>query len=63
MRFLDFFKLIYLGPVCEKVNCLRCNIIHMGKTCKEYQDDLKINAINDKNAQKDKEALEVSNIY
>jgi hypothetical protein len=31
----------------------------MGKTCKEYQDDLKINAINDKNAQKDKEALEV----
>jgi hypothetical protein len=35
----------------------------MGKTCKEYQDDLKINAINDKNAQKDKEALEVSKIY
>jgi len=32
----------------------------MGKTCKEYQDDLKINAINDKNAQKDKEALEVT---
>ncbi len=31
----------------------------MGKTCKEYQDDLRINAINDKNAQKDKEALEV----
>lgn len=31
----------------------------MGKTCKEYQDDLKINAINDKNAKKDKEALEV----
>ena len=31
----------------------------MGKTCKEYQDDLRIHAINDKNAQKDKEALEV----
>jgi hypothetical protein len=31
----------------------------MGKTCKEYQDDLKINAINDKNAKKDQEALEV----
>ena len=34
----------------------------MGKTCKEYQEDLKINAINDKNAKKDKEALEVLNI-
>ena len=31
----------------------------MGKTCKEYQDDLKISAINDKNAQIDKQALEV----
>lgn len=31
----------------------------MGKTCKEYQDDLKINAINDKNAKKDQEALDV----
>ena len=48
------------GPVCEKVNCLRCNIIHMAKTCKEYQDDLKIAAINDENAQKDIKALEVS---
>jgi hypothetical protein len=33
----------------------------MGKTCKEYQDDLIINAINDKNAKKDQEALEVIN--
>jgi hypothetical protein len=48
------------GPVCEKVNCLRCNIIHMAKTCKEYQDELKIAAINDENAQKDIKALEVS---
>lgn len=31
----------------------------MGKTCKEYQDDLKISALNDKNAKKDQEALEV----
>ena len=34
----------------------------MGKTCKEYQDDLVISAQNDKNAQKDKEALEVNNL-
>ena len=32
----------------------------MGKTCKEYQDDLKLNALNDKNALKDKEGLEVN---
>jgi hypothetical protein len=34
----------------------------MGKTCKEYQDDLKIAAINDINAKKDKEALEVEDL-
>lgn len=34
----------------------------MGKTCKEYQDDLVISAQNDKNAQKDKEALEVNKL-
>ena len=31
----------------------------MGKTCREYQDDLKIADVNDKNAQKNKLALEV----
>lgn len=31
----------------------------MGKTCQEYQKDLKLNAVNDLNAKKDKEALEV----
>lgn len=46
-------------PVCEKVNCLRCNVIHMEKTCKEYQDDVKLKAVNDVNAKKDKEALDV----
>lgn len=53
---LNFFDC----PVCEQVSCLRCGgVIHMGKTCKEYQDDLKISAINDKNAKKNQEALEV----
>lgn len=51
---LNFFDC----PVCEKVNCLRCNVTHMGKTCKEYQEDLKLADINDKNAQKNKEALD-----
>jgi hypothetical protein len=31
----------------------------MGKTCKEYQDDLRTAAVNDENAQKDMKALEV----
>lgn len=31
----------------------------MTKTCKEYQDDIKINAQNDENAKKNQEALEV----
>ena len=52
---LNFFEC----QVCNKVNCLRCNVIHMGQTCKEYQEDLKIKAENDVNAKKDKEALEV----
>jgi hypothetical protein len=38
---------------------LRCNVIHMAKTCMEYQDDLKNAPIHDKNAAKDKKALEV----
>lgn len=32
----------------------------MSKTCKEYQDDLKMNAENDENSRKNIEALEVS---
>jgi hypothetical protein len=31
----------------------------MGKTCKEYQDDLRTASLNDENAQKDMKALEV----
>ena len=31
----------------------------MGKTCKEYQEDLKINAENDENSKKNIEALNV----
>jgi hypothetical protein len=34
----------------------------MEKTCKEYQDDIKIKSVNDETARKDKEALEVLKI-
>lgn len=27
-------------PVCEKVNCIGCKVIHQGKNCQEYQDEL-----------------------
>lgn len=35
----------------------------MGKDCKEYQEDLKIAAVNDKNAKKDKDALDVCDFF
>ncbi|KAJ6655867.1 hypothetical protein lerEdw1_004637 [Lerista edwardsae] len=42
-------------PVCDKVNCLLCQscpqAIHENMNCKEYQDDLRIRAQNDKAAQ------------
>ncbi|XP_066482136.1 ranBP-type and C3HC4-type zinc finger-containing protein 1 isoform X2 [Tiliqua scincoides] len=38
-------------PVCQKVNCLLCQAIHENMNCKEYQDDLRIRAQNDKAAQ------------
>ncbi|KAG8041464.1 hypothetical protein G9C98_002757 [Cotesia typhae] len=32
----------FLCPKCEKTNCLTCEVIHEGRTCFEYQDDLVI---------------------
>ena len=46
-------------PVCKQTNCLTCKAIHMGKNCKEYQDELKAEAAHNENAQKDKQAIEV----
>ncbi|XP_071958275.1 ranBP-type and C3HC4-type zinc finger-containing protein 1-like isoform X2 [Antedon mediterranea] len=37
-------------PICGKSNCLTCKAIHEGMNCKEYQDSLQINAMNDKAA-------------
>lgn len=46
--------------VCLKKNCLTCKAIHEGKTCQEYQDDLKVRAENDDAAKKTQKMLEVS---
>ncbi|XP_049267796.1 uncharacterized protein LOC119379010 isoform X2 [Rhipicephalus sanguineus] len=34
-------------PLCRKQNCLRCEEIHEGMTCAQYQEDLKRRADND----------------
>ncbi|KAL1415722.1 hypothetical protein MTO96_006601 [Rhipicephalus appendiculatus] len=34
-------------PLCKKQNCLRCEEIHEGMTCAQYQEDLKRRAEND----------------
>ena len=47
-------------PVCNKRNCLLCKAIHHPEmNCKEYQEDLRIKAANDKAAQETQQMLEV----
>ena len=46
--------------VCGKRNCLLCKAIHTPQTCKEYQEDLRIKAANDKAAQETQKMIEVS---
>ncbi|XP_076470745.1 ranBP-type and C3HC4-type zinc finger-containing protein 1-like isoform X2 [Babylonia areolata] len=43
---VNFFRC----PVCQQENCLTCRAIHQGMNCKQYQDDLRIRAANDKAA-------------
>ena len=45
--------------VCGKKNCLLCKAIHTPMNCKEYQEDLRIKAANDKAAQETKKMIEV----
>ncbi len=52
---VNFFKCYQ----CQSNNCLTCKAIHENQTCKQYQDDLAIKALNDENAKKTKEALDV----
>ena len=47
-------------PVCNKRNCLLCKAIHYPEmNYKEYQEDLRIKAANDKAAQETQKMLEV----
>lgn len=51
----NFFKC----PVCKHENCLTCKAIHEGMNCKQYQEDIKIRASNDKAAKRTQEMLQV----
>ncbi|XP_028660111.1 ranBP-type and C3HC4-type zinc finger-containing protein 1 [Erpetoichthys calabaricus] len=44
-------------PICKKCNCLTCKAIHEGMNCRQYQDDLRIRALNDSAAQQTSEML------
>ncbi|CAO1393821.1 unnamed protein product [Diamesa serratosioi] len=33
-------------PVCTKVNCIACKVIHHGKTCQQYEEEINPNARN-----------------
>lgn len=44
--------------LCNETNCLLCRAIHKDMNCKDYQDDLRIRAENDKAAQQTKQMLE-----
>ncbi|MEQ2303706.1 hypothetical protein AMECASPLE_019671 [Ameca splendens] len=45
--------------LCNEINCILCRAIHKDMNCKDYQDDLRIRAENDKAAQQTKQMLEV----
>lgn len=50
----------FVCPVCKKENCLTCKAIHMGKNCRQYQEDLEILSRNDENARITRESITVS---
>ncbi|XP_072007147.1 ranBP-type and C3HC4-type zinc finger-containing protein 1-like isoform X2 [Engystomops pustulosus] len=46
----------FICPICQAQNCLTCKAIHDGMNCREYQDDLRIRA------QKDLDAEQTNNM-
>ncbi|XP_077349619.1 ranBP-type and C3HC4-type zinc finger-containing protein 1 [Lithobates pipiens] len=47
----------FFCPICGAENCLICKAIHTGMNCKEYQDDLRIRALNDTAARQTSDML------
>uniref|UniRef100_A0A8C8B6J4 RanBP-type and C3HC4-type zinc finger-containing protein 1 n=1 Tax=Otus sunia TaxID=257818 RepID=A0A8C8B6J4_9STRI len=46
-------------PICQALNCLLCKAIHEGKNCRQYQDDLQVQAQNDAAARQTKDMLQL----
>ncbi|XP_063307032.1 ranBP-type and C3HC4-type zinc finger-containing protein 1-like [Pelobates fuscus] len=49
----------FVCPICFAENCLTCKAIHDGMNCREYQDDLRIRALNDIAARQTNEMLKL----
>ncbi|XP_074842529.1 sharpin [Carettochelys insculpta] len=45
-------------PLCGGLNCLLCKAIHEGKSCRQYQDDLQLQAQNDAAARQTHDMLQ-----
>ncbi|XP_011312874.1 uncharacterized protein [Fopius arisanus] len=47
----------FLCPVCDSTNCLTCRVIHNGKNCWEYQEDVRLFTDTDEGARRTAEML------
>ena len=50
-------------PVCGHQNCVNCQVIHEGKDCRLYQEDVLLKAAHDEEANKTKQHLDVWTEY
>ncbi|KAG7188742.1 hypothetical protein KM043_008362 [Ampulex compressa] len=48
----------FLCPVCGANNCLTCQVIHAGKNCKQYQQELRLSKETDQESRRTAEMLE-----
>ncbi|XP_057334913.1 ranBP-type and C3HC4-type zinc finger-containing protein 1-like [Microplitis mediator] len=48
----------FLCPVCSLTNCLTCQTIHEGRTCFEYQEDIRLSKDTDEVARRTAEKIE-----
>ncbi|XP_023211481.1 uncharacterized protein LOC111614336 [Centruroides sculpturatus] len=49
---------LFLCPVCSRLNCLTCQVIHEGRNCRQYQDELEFNSTTSDEAKKTKDYLD-----
>ncbi|CAO1384667.1 unnamed protein product [Diamesa tonsa] len=48
----------FICEVCNKRNCLACKVVHEGKTCQQYQDEINPNARNVREARETEAAVQ-----